>query len=172
MDGKTYSWSLKMVYSSSPTLTGLPPYCDLISLSLSLSLSQPLGLQSRKQGTHRRDQDAVARLDRALDALAVLVGGSGPDGENARLAQLLDRALGQEDSRRRLDVRFDALHKDAVQQRRQRLDVAQGGGLSYPVSWLALPLLPLLLMGIVCPAMERGYHCCFLGGCVVGLGLN
>jgi predicted secreted protein len=101
-----------MAYSSSPTLTGLPPYYDLISLSLSLSpTSRPPIAQ---QETHRRDQDAVARLDRALDALAVLVGGSGPDGENARLAQLLDRALGQEDSRRRLDVRFDALHQDAV----------------------------------------------------------
>lgn len=117
--------------------------------------------------THRRNQHPIAGLDGDVDALAVLIGVAGADGEHTRLAQLLDRALRQEDSRRSLDVGLDALHQDAVQQRRQRLDVAEGGGL---VAGLAAEWWE-------CEAGKRGrggvYHCVLLwgGGLVVVIEL-
>ena len=73
-----------------------------------------------------RDQDLVAGLDAGGDALALAVKGTGADSEDLGLVELLDGRLGQEDARRRFGLGLDALHEDAVEQRRNGADGLEG----------------------------------------------
>jgi hypothetical protein len=73
------------------------------------------------------DQDLVAGLDAGSDALAVAVKGAGADGEDLGLVELLDGRLGQEEAARGLGLGLDALHQDAVEQRRNGADGLEGG---------------------------------------------
>ena len=77
------------------------------------------------------DEDAVASADAHGDALAVAGEGAGADGKHLGLIQLLDAGLGQEDAAGGLGLGLDPLHQHPVQQRHQRLDRADGGGLFF-----------------------------------------
>lgn len=79
--------------------------------------------------THLRDQNAVARLHRDLHPLALFIESAGAHGEDLGLGQLLDGRLWEEDSRGGLCFSLDALDEDAVEERRKRLDGAEGSGL-------------------------------------------
>jgi hypothetical protein len=120
---RTYSWSRKIEYSSSPTLTEVPP--NYPTPSAHSPQSTPLSLPT----TYRRNQDAVTRLHRGRDTLSLLVESAGSDSQHLGLVQLLDGALGQEDAGGGLWLRLEALHQDAVEQGRESLDVADYRGL-------------------------------------------
>lgn len=76
--------------------------------------------------TELRDQDLVARGNTHRQTLAVLVEGTGADGENLGLVLLLDTALREEDTRGSLGLGLDALDQDAVQEGGEGLDVTEG----------------------------------------------
>ena len=82
--------------------------------------------------TYLGDQDPVAGSDAHGHALAVAVNGAGADGQDLGLVELLDARLGQEDARGRLGLGLDALDQDPVEQRDERLDGADRGGLFIP----------------------------------------
>ena len=58
-------------------------------------------------------------------ARAVLVDGTGADGEDLGLVLLLDTALGKEDTGGGLGLGLDALDQDAVEEGSKALDVAE-----------------------------------------------
>lgn len=80
-------------------------------------------------GAYLGNQHAIARRDTHGDALAVLVEGARADGQHLGLVELLDRRLGQEDAAGGLGLGLDALDQHAVEQRDERLNRAEGGGL-------------------------------------------
>lgn len=133
-EGKgTHSWSLNREYSSSPTLTGDPPYykprqpqppIPIIPCIPFHSNSTPFQLPSpqKRVTTYLRNQHLIPSPNAHLHPLPLLIQRPRPDSQHARLVQLLDAALGEEDARRRLRLRLDALHQHAVEERRQRLD--------------------------------------------------
>jgi hypothetical protein len=82
-----------------------------------------------KSITYRRDQDAVARLDLRGDALAILIRRTRADSKDLGLVELLDGALGQEDTAGSLGLGLHALDEDAVEKRDETLDGLESGGL-------------------------------------------
>lgn len=77
--------------------------------------------------TELGDQDLVAGLDAGGDALALAVKGTGANGQDLGLVELLDGRLGQEDTRGGLGLGLDALDEDAVEQGRDGADGLEGG---------------------------------------------
>lgn len=74
------------------------------------------------------EEDLVARLDRGGDELAVLVGGAGAGGDDAGFGKRGGGNGGrEEDAGRGLGLGLEALDQDAVQERDDRLDGADGG---------------------------------------------
>jgi len=78
--------------------------------------------------TVRRNQDPVARLDGDFDPLPILVDPAGTDSEDLRFGELLDGRLREVDASRSFGLSLDALHEDAVEERREGLDVTERGG--------------------------------------------
>lgn len=79
--------------------------------------------------TYLRDKDAVASVDTHGETLAVLVEGTGANGENLGLVEVLNGGLGEEDAGGSLGLGLDALDEDAVKEGDEGLDGADGGGL-------------------------------------------
>lgn len=75
-----------------------------------------------------RNQNLVARRNAHGDSLALLVETTGSNSEDLSLVELLDGALGQEDARGGLGVGLDALDENAVEERGESLDAAEGLG--------------------------------------------
>ena len=76
----------------------------------------------------RGEENFVAVLDRGGDDLAVLVGGAGAGGDDASLGQRRrGGGGGKEDTGAGLGLRLEALDEDAVEERDDRLDRADGG---------------------------------------------
>lgn len=75
-----------------------------------------------------RDQDLVAGLDGRSNALAITVEGTGANGEDLGLVELLDGRLGKEDTAGSLGLGLDALDQDAVEQGSEGLDGLGGDG--------------------------------------------
>jgi len=75
------------------------------------------------------DQYAVALVDAHGHALAVLVQTAGPNRQHLGLVELLDARFGEEEAAGRLGLGLDALHEHAVEERDERLDGAERGGL-------------------------------------------
>jgi hypothetical protein len=73
------------------------------------------------------DEDLVAGLNAQRYPLAVLVVEAGADGEDFALVELLDGAVGEEDAGGGLGLGLHALHQDAVEERREGLDVLEHG---------------------------------------------
>jgi hypothetical protein len=133
---KTYSLSRKRWNSSSPTLTGDPPYCNRPTISdsesffpystqatqavgpLNLELPTPTALTR----TYLRNQNTVAVGDTHRQTLALPVESAGSNSEDLAFVELLDARLGQEEAAGRLGVGLDALYQHAVQQRDEGLD--------------------------------------------------
>ena len=78
--------------------------------------------------TELGDQDLVAGLDGGSNALAIAVEGTGANGENLGLVELLDGRLGEKDAAGGLGLGLDALDQDAVEQGSERLDGLGGDG--------------------------------------------
>ena len=89
-------------------------------------MHQPCQIQ---RATYLGDEHAIASRDAHGRALAVLVKVAGANGQHLGLVELLDARLGEEDAAGRLGLGLDALDQDAVQQRHERADRAEGGGL-------------------------------------------
>lgn len=128
------SESRKRVYSSSPTLMGLPPNCRGSEISLLFQFGGarcargvPIGMGHGRAGgaTYHGDEDLVTGGDAHGEALAVLVEGTGANGEDLSLVLLLDTALREEDAGGSLGLGLDALDQDAVEEGSKALDVAQ-----------------------------------------------
>ena len=85
----------------------------------------------RPKITYLGDQDTVTGANAHGDTLALAAKGAGADGEDLGLVELLDAGLGQEDAAGGLGLGLDALHQHPVQERDQRLDRADGGGLFF-----------------------------------------
>lgn len=79
--------------------------------------------------TYRWNQNLVTSLNHWLDGLAILVQTTWANSDNAGLVQLLDGGLWEEDTAGGLGLGLDALDKDAVKERGERLDRPEGGGL-------------------------------------------
>jgi hypothetical protein len=75
--------------------------------------------------TYLGDQNLVTGSDAHGKALAILVEGTGADGEDLGLVLLLDTALREEDTGGSLGLGLDALDQDAVQEGGERLDVTE-----------------------------------------------
>lgn len=119
MAKKAYSWSLKRVNSSSPTLTGDPPNCaplELVHLS-------------HLPSTHLRNQNPVANLHGRRNPLSITVKSTRSNSEDLSLRELLDGILGEEDAGGGLGLGLHALDENAVEERLESLDVAEGSGL-------------------------------------------
>lgn len=71
------------------------------------------------------DQDLVAGGNAHGRPLAFLVEVAGADGQDARLVEVLDARLGQEDAAGRLSLGLGALHQHAVQEGDEGLDRAE-----------------------------------------------
>lgn len=97
------------------------------------------------RATELGDQDLVAGLDGGSNALAIAVKGTGANGENLGLVELLDGRLGEEDATGGLGLGLDALDQDAVEQGSERLDGLGGdGGLGVLlVGWFARGIVGL-----------------------------
>ena len=83
------------------------------------------GHGNRDRETYLGDQDLVAIGNAHGKTLAILVEGTGADGENLGLVLLLDTALREEDTRGSLGLGLDALDQDAVQEGSEGLDVTE-----------------------------------------------
>jgi hypothetical protein len=83
--------------------------------------------KSRQKSTYLRNQNLVARRHTHGNPLAILVNGTGADGEDLGFILLLDAALGEEDAGGGLSLGLDALDQDAVEEGREALDVAEDG---------------------------------------------
>jgi hypothetical protein len=77
--------------------------------------------------THLRNQNSVTGRNTHRYPLAILVESTGTDSQNFGLVELLHCGLGEEDSAGGLGVRLEALHEDAVEERSEILDGAEGG---------------------------------------------
>lgn len=135
------SWSRKRVYSSSPILMGLPPYCEMLvsrdQMSLlsfkssfspqqlpirpTISSSSPSSLPSSlclssHPTTYLRNQNLIASLHARSNALAILIEGTGANSQNLGLVGVLDGRLGEEDATSGLGLGLYALDEDAVQE--------------------------------------------------------
>jgi hypothetical protein len=126
----TYSESRKRVYSSSPTLTELPPNCIAKPMSHlskeksnACSASDPRGDKPDK--TYLRNENLVTSGNAHGKSLAVTVDGAGANGQNLGLVLLLDAALREEDTGGSLGLGLDALDEDTVQEGSEVLDVAE-----------------------------------------------
>jgi hypothetical protein len=75
--------------------------------------------------TYLRNQNFVAGADTHGEALAILVKGTGANGEDLGLVLLLDAALREEDAGGGLGLGLDSLDQDAVQEGSEALDVAE-----------------------------------------------
>lgn len=76
--------------------------------------------------SYLRNQDLVAGLYADCNALALLVKGTGANGEDLGLVQLLDGGLGEEDAGCGLGFGLDALDEDAVEERGDGADRLDG----------------------------------------------
>jgi len=72
--------------------------------------------------TYLRDQNLIARLYARCDPLSVLVNCTGSNGQDLCLVELLHSGLGEEDTGCGLGLWLEALDKDAVEERGERLD--------------------------------------------------
>lgn len=79
--------------------------------------------------TYLRNQDLIPWLYTRRDSLPILIQSAGSYSQHLRLIQLLHRALREEDAARRLSLRLDTLHQDAVEQWRDAADRLDGRGL-------------------------------------------
>lgn len=77
--------------------------------------------------TYLRNQDLVTNVHAHGHAISLLIKRARPDGKYLGLVQVLDGALGEEDSGRGLALGFHSLDKDAVQEGREALNVAESG---------------------------------------------
>lgn len=119
----THSLSRNRWNSSSPTLTGEPPYYAPVSHQLPQIVPSSADRASWVDGcTYLRDQDPVAVLDAHRQPLAILVQAAGPDGENLGLVELLHTRLREEDAAGGLGLGLDALDKNPVQEGDESLD--------------------------------------------------
>lgn len=75
--------------------------------------------------TYLRNENLVTGGDAHGETLAVLVEGTGANGENLGLVLLLDTALREEDAGGGLGLGLDALDQDAVEEGSKALDVAE-----------------------------------------------
>lgn len=123
----TYSESRNKVYSSSLTLTGLPPYCTPSALL-------PQALRGRDPYPYLRNQDLVAGLHAHRNLVAILVQSAGSDSQNGTLVDVLDAALRQIDAASGLRLGLDLLDQHAVQEGNKLLDVSE----SLRVQWRIL----------------------------------
>lgn len=74
------------------------------------------------------EEDLVAGLDRGGDDLAVLVGGTGAGSDDASLGKRGGSGGGrEEETGGGLGLGLEALNEDAIEQRNDRLDGADGG---------------------------------------------
>lgn len=102
--------------------------------------------------THLRNQHLIPRRNAHGQAVPLLIHHPGPDGQHVRLVQLLDRAVREEDAAGGFSVGFDALDEHAVEQRRERADGFEGGGLDGGEGGLAMGRGRGW-------GMEEAYHC-------------
>lgn len=124
----TYSLSRKRWYSCSPTLTGEPPYCSPTSAFSSIEPKSSRG-RPVSRIAYLRNEHPVASSHAHRHALSVLAEGTGADGEDLGLVELLDTRLGQEDAAGRLGLSLDTLHEHTVEEGDETLDGAERGGL-------------------------------------------
>ena len=115
----THSLSRNSWYSSSPALTGDPPNYTKSAVPCYL----------HAEATYLGNQHAVANDHAHGQAVALLVESTGSDSQDLGLVELLDARLGQEDAAGSLGIGLDALDEDAIQQRSEGADGADGGGL-------------------------------------------
>lgn len=124
------------MYSSSPTLTALPPnyignslvYLFINSTSICAMdqcFASRIGWPRIGRSTYLRDQDTVTGSNAHGEALAVLVEDTGANSEDLGLVLLLDAALGEEDTGGGLGLGLDTLDQDAVEEGSKALDVAE-----------------------------------------------
>jgi len=77
------------------------------------------------RATYLRNQNLVTGGNAHGEALAILVKGTGTNGENLGLVLLLNAALREEDAGGGLGLGLDALDQNAVQKGSEVLDVAE-----------------------------------------------
>jgi hypothetical protein len=87
--------------------------------------------------THLRNQNPVTGRNTHRYPLAILVESTGTDSQNLGLVELLHCGLGEEDPASGLGVSLEALHEDAVEERSEVLDGAEGGLEMKKMNWLA-----------------------------------
>jgi hypothetical protein len=75
-----------------------------------------------RAATKLGNQHLVADRHAGSDPLSILVEGTGANGYNLGLVELLDGGLGQEDTGCGLGFRLDALNEDAVEERSDGAD--------------------------------------------------
>lgn len=95
---------------------------------LAISEKQVLLLTNLDGGAAKGGQeDTVTGLDRGLDKVASAnIGDTGANGKNISLVELLSVLLGDVDTRSGLGLGLQTLHKDAVEQGDDGLDVLDG----------------------------------------------
>lgn len=115
-----------------------------------------------------RDQDLVAGLDGGSNALAIAVEGTGANGKDLGLVELLDGRLGKEDTAGSLGLGLDALDQDAVEQGSEGLDGLGGNGGLWIVlaAWFAHGVVRqqvryTILTVIACDKLDSGKKCRF-----------
>ena len=82
-----------------------------------------------KEKAYLRNKHPITSSNAHRQALALLVERARPNSQHLALVKLLDARLGQEEAARRLGLGLDALDQHAVQQRHERPDGADRGGL-------------------------------------------
>ena len=102
---------------------------QVVSCEPQTLILQPNCHSRRELFPYLGDQDAVTLLDAHGQAVALLVEGTGADGEDLGLVELLDARLGQEDAAGGLGLGLDALDQDAVEERGEGADGANRSGL-------------------------------------------
>jgi hypothetical protein len=122
-----YSWSLNREYSSSPTLTGDPPYYNYLSQDSFLNL-KPLANPScrcrrphtpqllssthdpiRAGITHLWNQNLITNCHVAANPLPIFVQATRTNGQNPRLVQFLNARFREVDAGCGPGFSFDAL---------------------------------------------------------------
>jgi hypothetical protein len=121
-------------YSSSPTLTGLPPYCDSQLVSVHLHYPALTDIFPNPSSTYLRNKNLITLLNTHRYPLALAIQPAGTNSQDLGLVQLLDGGLGQEDAAGCLGLGLDALHEHAVEERGERADGLQSGRLGGIVS--------------------------------------
>ena len=101
----------------------------LCIISSCIRLSMIPALEIVVYGTNLRDQNLVARCDARSYPLPIPVQSAWPDCQNSGFVEVFDAALGQEDPGGGLCVCLDALYEYAVEERSERFDGLERGGL-------------------------------------------